>query len=152
LSFRVKWVGMTRLMKETSEGIWFHDLDAWQNDTFDVSFGDFGVVKTRHGIGGSIFCRSSGIDIVHRVLHDIETMRLTNDEVSLNKIISELGDRFTILNSTYNLGSTGFENRLKKATLPAKILHFHPERNYDKFRNVASVTLLEVLFKHFCGS
>jgi hypothetical protein len=155
----VKWFGIQRMMNETSEVIWFHDLDAWQNDKIgEFEFKDFGFVKVSSGINsGSMFCKSCGLDIVKQIIEKVKIGHIKADEVALNGIRDSIVERITYINTAYNLGCTKFEERLQKAIFPIKVLHFHPEKDgdWDKFLlgksgvDLSNLRLLEVLYKHF---
>ena len=52
----------------------------------------------------------------------------TKEEPTINKILSNhpYKDRVTILNSTYNVGCSGFVKRATRATRPIRVAHFNP--------------------------
>ena len=118
-----------------NEIIWSHDLDAWQNVPFDTAessmeFADIGICKYSNERlnGGSIFYKSTAADIVAKVVQTITEGQEQKEEPTINKIfkMKEYRGRITILNSTYNVGCSGFVKRYNRAIKPVRVSHFHP--------------------------
>jgi len=123
--FGIKWI-----MENTEfEGpFWVHDLDAWQNAVFDCpDFLDVGFCTySRPKInGGSQFWRRSGKDILDKIILILSSDKKEREEPTIDKICKN-NKRVTILNSTYNVGCSGYQKRWDKADKPVKICHFHP--------------------------
>lgn len=113
--------------KILDEPIWLHDLDAWQNAPFvEPQFADAGFCHySRPTInGGSQFWRPSGIDIIDTLVSSMH--RFIKEEPCLNEKLPPFGNRITVLNSTYNIGCSGFLERYAAADKPIKICHLHP--------------------------
>lgn len=115
--------------------IWLHDLDVWQNMKFDrAPFKDAGGVLQKRCInGGSIFFRASGLDMIEATMQEV-LKKKGSDEHRITKMAYKNRDRFSILNPTWNLGISYFNNRLAVADKPIMVLHFHPEKYVDKYK------------------
>jgi hypothetical protein len=113
-----------------NEEVWIHDLDAWQNIPFDFpEFKDVGIAEYSRPKynGGSVFYKPAARDIVERVCQEIERDKEKREEPVLNRILRrEYADRVTTLNSTWNVGCSGFVKRYQNAEKPIKVVHFHP--------------------------
>lgn len=126
-----KVFGARWLMENTSiEGpFWFHDLDAWQNAEFecpkfkDAAFGFYSRPKIN---GGVQFWRRSGKDILDQVVEELIKNKAAREEPTLDKFCKD-NPRVTILNSTFNVGCSGYQVRYEKAEKPVKVCHFHPD-------------------------
>jgi hypothetical protein len=109
--------------------IWAKDLDTWPNYFFDApKMKEVGITtySTPKLNGGSVFWRSSAIDIVKHVIAEINKGE-EKEEPTLNRLLkSEYRHRITILNTTYNVGSSGFFPRAYMADKPIKVCHFNP--------------------------
>lgn len=108
--------------------IFAHDLDAWQNYTFEVDFGDVGIstYSSSKFNGGVVFWRLSAKDIIDEIVDTLINGE-QKEEPTINKLLtSTYKDRTTILNSTFNVGCSGFVERLTRAEKPIKIVHLNP--------------------------
>ncbi len=124
--FAVKWLMDNNLIDGM---IWAHDLDAWQNEVFDPpEILDVGIATYTSKLnGGSVFWKKEARDIVQEV---VEQIRLGEpiEEPTLNRVLKsrKFKKRLTILNSTFNVGCSGYVNRLNRAEKPVRVCHFHP--------------------------
>jgi len=124
--FGVKW-----LMENTDyeDPFWVHDLDAWQNAPFkcpefkDAGFGFYSRPKIN---GGVQFWRRKGKDILDDIVNELIVNKAAREEPTLDKFCKN-NKRVTILNSTFNVGCSGYKPRYEKAEKPVKICHFHPD-------------------------
>lgn len=127
-----KLFGLQWLMQKSLDSVyWTHDLDCWQNVEFECpEFKDVGISQysTPRFNGGSVFWRDSGRDIVGTVIDAIIKEKSQKEEPILNKVLKDKKymPRVTILNSTYNIGCSGFVKRYERATKPICVSHFHP--------------------------
>ena len=125
--FAVKWLMDNKMVDDM---IWAHDLDAWQNAVFEPpEIKDVGI-STYNGRtlnGGSVFWKNSAYDIVDQVVARIELGEKV-EEPTLNRILhsKKIKDRVTIMNSTFNVGCSGYVKRLEGADKPVKVAHFNP--------------------------
>lgn len=113
----------------TEDSIWAHDLDLWQNSTFiEPNFKDAGFCHySRPKInGGCQFWKKSGLDIINKIIEDIALSNSQKEEPSIQKVAKFFQNRITILNSTYNVGCSGYVQRFEKASKPIIACHFHP--------------------------
>jgi len=112
--------------------VWAHDLDCWQNVWFQQPLfeGDVGAVYYSNPKynGGSIFWRSSSIDIINCIVDRLSKDSAVKEEPTLNKVFKskEYKKRITELNRTYNVGCSGFLPRFEKSIKPIHVCHFHP--------------------------
>ena len=111
------------------EIFWLHDLDAWQNHSFfnqinicDAGFCTYSSPKIN---GGSQFWKVSGWDILESITSLILSNSANKEEPSIQKICHN-NDRVTILNSTYNVGCSGYVERFSRSLKPILVSHFHP--------------------------
>jgi len=110
--------------------IWSRDLDTWVNHYFeepeikDVGITTYSTTKLN---GGSVFWKPSAIDIVKHVIEEINKGE-DKEEPTLNKLLKskQYADRTTVLNTTYNVGCSGFFPRAYMADKPIKVCHFNP--------------------------
>lgn len=108
---------------------WLHDLDCWQNISFDIpTFKDVGVTHySRPKInGGSIFWRISASDLVEEIVDALVADQSAREEPTLQRILGGRTDRVTILDSTFNVGCSGFVPRCAAASKPIRVCHLHP--------------------------
>jgi hypothetical protein len=108
---------------------WMHDLDCWQNVWFDVpDFKDVGVTHySRPKInGGSVFWRASAQDLIDEIVNALVLDRSAKEEPTLQKVLKDKTARVTVLNSTFNVGCSGFVPRYNSASKPVRVCHFHP--------------------------
>ena len=113
----------------TSDSIWAHDLDAWQNSPFvepefkDVGFAHYSRPKIN---GGSQFWKKSGLDILNYFVSVIESEGAIKEEPCIQSSYSLFRNRISIVNETYNVGCSGFVERYTRAIKPIQVCHFHP--------------------------
>jgi len=127
--FGLKWV-MDR--SKIGDVIWSHDLDAWQNVSFDCpEFKDVGIAQYSNNKynGGSIFWKPKSKDIVNSIIETLVTNKEHREEPTLNRILKtkEISDRVTVINNTFNVGCSGYVVRYKRSVLPLRVCHFHPD-------------------------
>ena len=152
--------------------IWYHDVDAFQNDhfgfpKFDADWGQCPYVgsdgNNQEWNCGIVFYKPEAMDIL-KYLADVERTEQYGkcDEVITRNFIRlnpQYNYRTAVLNSTYNMGMTGFATRYKLAHKPIKTLHFHPD-DKDQYAKVVegknemgislvSDTLKQTLDKYF---
>ena len=128
-----KVFGMKFLFKYglVNDVIWSHDLDAWQNASFECpDFKDVGIACYSNSKfnGGSIFWRKKASDILHKITDVIEKDEHNKEEPTLNKILKsdKYKKRVTILNNTFNVGCSGYVKRWNRSIKPIHVCHFHP--------------------------
>lgn len=109
------------------------DLDCWQTTWFDCPefSGDVGACcySNPKFNGGSIFWKPAAKDIVYEVVNILTTEKAKSEEPTLNRVFKsdKYKDRVSILNSTYNVGCSGFVERYERGIKPIKVCHFHPK-------------------------
>jgi hypothetical protein len=111
---------------------WAKDLDVWPNYGFDQpepEIKDVGITtySTTKLNGGSVFWRPSASDIVKHVIEEINKGE-EKEEPTLNRLLKskKYADRTTVLNTTYNVGCSGFFPRAYMAEKPIKVCHLNP--------------------------
>lgn len=118
---------------------WIHDLDVWQVMDFDEpKFKDIGLCEYSRPKfnGGSLFIKPEAKDIVLDICDHLEKNSQNREEPTLDLFLrNTYKDRTTKLNSTYNIGCSGFVERVKRAEKPIKVVHFHPTNRlaWDSF-------------------
>jgi len=124
--FALQWVMDTMLV---DGAIWARDLDCWQCVPFDEpKFGDVGITtySTSKFNGGSVFWRVSAKDIVDHVVSVIAAGE-KKEEPTLNKLLkSDYKKRTTVVDTSYNVGCSGFVPRFFRASKPVKVCHLNP--------------------------
>jgi hypothetical protein len=110
--------------------LWAKDLDTWPNYMFDgPDIKDVGITtySSQKLNGGSVFWKPSSFDIVKHVIGEINKGE-DKEEPTLNRLLrsKQYRDRTTVLNTTYNVGSSGFFPRAYRADKPIKVCHFNP--------------------------
>ena len=110
---------------------WAHDLDCWQNVWFDVpEFADVGACEYSRPKfnGGSVFWRPRARDIAAEVVRRLQSDVADREEPTMNEVFrtKAMRDRVTVLNPTYNVGCSGFKERLERSLKPVRASHFHP--------------------------
>ena len=112
--------------------VWIHDLDVWQVHPFECpNFADVGIStysNIRKFNGGTQFYKPESIDIVYRLVEEIERDKSSREEPSIQRVFNypEYSGRITTLNNTYNLGCSGYVKRFERSVKPVKAVHFHP--------------------------
>ena len=126
--FATKYVFENNLHK--GRVVWSHDLDAWQNHWFiephikDVGATYYSRPKFN---GGSIFWRSSAIDILLEAIDIILNNQEAKEEPTLNDLFkNKYKDRVTVTDNTFNVGCSGFVERYMRSEKPIRVAHFHP--------------------------
>jgi len=127
-----KMFGIRWLVAQNLDNVyWAHDLDCWQDVAFEPpKFKDVGICEyslPKYN-GGSVFWRDTSKDIIEHVTRTLEETNATREEPTLNKVLKskEYRDRVTVLNTTFNLGCSGFVKRYERAIKPIHASHFHP--------------------------
>ena len=143
-----KQYALLELMKKgvfENQPIWYHDLDAFQLEPFNFPqfSGDWGTCVYPNGDGhscqcGVIYFKSSAQDILEHLVSNMKnrTYNTHDDEVVIRnevKLNPKFASRVSVLNTRYNMGMTGFNDRYNKAAKPIKVVHFHPndERQWN---------------------
>ena len=115
--------------------IWSLDTDCWQNCWFDCPEfkGDVGAscYSNPKFNGGSIFWKPTAKDIVDEVIKQLTKTQAQKEEPLLNITFKseKYSDRVTPLNSTYNVGCSGFFERFNRSIKPIHVCHFHPNNS-----------------------
>lgn len=121
------------------QNIWYHDLDAFQLEKFDFPYftGDWGTCVYPNGDGhscqcGIIYLKHSSQDMFEHLVQNMKDHRYGthDDEVVIRndiKLNPRFASRVNVLNTTYNIGMTGFAYRYQSADKPLKVVHFHPD-------------------------
>ncbi len=109
--------------------VWAKDVDTWQTVWFDPpEMKDVGITTySRPKLnGGSVFWRPGASDIAEVVVGKLNEAE--REEPTLNKVLNskKYKDRVTVLNTTYNVGCSGFVPRYERGEKPIKVCHFHP--------------------------
>lgn len=109
--------------------LWAKDLDVWPNNFFEApKMKEVGITtySTPKLNGGSVFWRPSAVDIVKHVIAEINKGE-EKEEPTLNRLLKrEYRHRITVLNTTYNVGCSGFFPRAYMADKPIKVCHLNP--------------------------
>jgi hypothetical protein len=163
-----KQYGIAELLSKEliTEPFWFHDFDDWQLQPFEIfpEFkGDLGLCKYinfSQWNTGSIFIKPASKDIWELM---VEFMKLNDshpdllqvgDENVFNFIYNQfpaIHNRFSLLNSTFNVGVTQFDLRYSHAAKPVYIGAFKPNNiGYESFlqNNLISDDLTEIFKRH----
>lgn len=123
--FALKWLFDNTIM---AGPFWLHDLDAWQSCKFECpEFKDAGFCNySRPKInGGSQFWKRSGEDILNKIVSTIINSKSKKEEPVIQDVCRNM-DRVTILNNRYNVGCSGFSERVKRSEKPIAVCHLHP--------------------------
>ena len=126
-----KMFGLAQIIGYQTETIWAHDLDCWQTVPIEEPlFADVGLCNYSRPKfnGGSVFWRPWASDIVLKIIEIIEYEKSPKEEPILSRVLKlpEFQNRVTVLNSTWNVGCSGFKDRFSGAERPVKVCHFHP--------------------------
>ena len=158
---------LDRRLLTGSELWWAHDLDAWQNywfdppDVADIGLAEYSIRKFN---GGSVFIRAAAHDLVAAIVARIAAANRLREEPAINAVLrsSDCKHRVTTLNSTYNVGCSGYAVRHRRSLKPILVSHFHPRDRRSWRTHVegmndlgeASVAprLRELLVQHFYGA
>lgn len=114
-----------------SDIIWSRDCDTWQNYPFKCpKFRDVGITcySTEKFNGGSVFWRKSALDIIDEIVDTLTQSNAHREEPILNRILKndKYKKRVTVINNTFNVGSSGFIKRYLRSDKPVRVCHFHP--------------------------
>lgn len=125
--FALKWLIDNHQFTETIHAM---DLDCWQNVRIkEPKFRDVGICTYSNSKlnGGSVFWKPSSIDIINKILDQMIENKENREEPTINKILKskEYKKRVTVINSTYNVGCSGFCVRYEKSEKPIKICHMN---------------------------
>jgi len=146
-----------------TETIYAGDIDTWQNIWFDEpEIQDVGACQysSPKWNGGSIFWKPESRDLLEKIIELLTRTKAKSEEPSLNIIFKseEYRDRITHLNSTYNVGCSGFFERFTGGEKPIKVVHFHPANsiaweihglNRDGVGAIAVTVRLERLLRRY---
>jgi len=126
--FSVKWLFENT---EINDVIWSRDCDTWQNMYFKCpKIRDVGIAtySTKKLNGGSIFWNIKSKDIIDKICEEIVKNKEKREEPTLNKILKSdvYKKRVKVVNSTFNLGCSGYVPRYQRSEKPVKVVHFHP--------------------------
>lgn len=111
--------------------VWAHDLDAWQNYWFDFpDIKDVGITtySTSKFNGGSVFWKKSSIDIIDEIIYILKHENHPREEPTINRVLKskKYKNRVTVLDTTYNIGCSGFLPRIWRASKPILVSHLNP--------------------------
>lgn len=129
-----KELGMIEVLKnlKDDEIMWCHDWDLIPIDRIYFTFPpgkDFSMLygpyaqKRGKPNSGSIFAKSSALEILEEVATFHEKVKRCEDESSFGEILKEKMERVHDLNTTYNMGTTNFVSRISEAEKPLKCFH-----------------------------
>lgn len=127
--FGVKYIFDNDL--DDNDIVWSHDLDVFQNIQFDpIKIKDMAISTYSSPTklnGGSIFWRKEAKDILEIILKEIKEED-KREEPAINKILNsgKYSERFMVLNTTYNIGCSGFVPRMLSAEKPIRCIHMNP--------------------------
>jgi hypothetical protein len=115
---------------EVDEILWAHDLDCWENHSFETpEFADVGIATYSNSKfnGGSLFWRYRALDMI-RVIDFLLSEGAEKEEPTINRVLKskKFRDRVTVVDNTYNVGCSGFVKRYNRSEKPIKVLHFNP--------------------------
>lgn len=138
-----------------SEPTWYHDLEAFQNNPFEVSL-DQDLGLTDYGWSpkwntGSFFFKPAALD-VFRWIRDEVYNRKANEEPILwilyKNNFKNIRSRCQKFNITYNLGKRYGQIKFPVIDKPVLVVHFHvyrrPDR-YNRYKPILSDNLLKIL-------
>jgi hypothetical protein len=157
--FGIKYLIDSGIVKD-DDIVWMHDLDVWQIYPVEFpEFPDIGISEysTSKMNGGSVFYKTSGIDIINEVVDEIKANSDNKEEPSINKVfkLDKNKERVKVVDNTFNVGCSGFKVRYEKASKPIKAVHFHPTnriafdthcRDRDRVGQIAVNTRLHSIF------
>jgi len=112
------------------EIVWSKDVDAWQNIWFDPpEMKDVGICtySSSKFNGGSVFWKKSAEDIIDAILEELNKGK-AKEEPTINELLKSVKfkNRVTVLNSSYNIGCSGYYPRALRAIKPIKVCHVNP--------------------------
>lgn len=127
------------IAKDTN--IFYHDLDAFQLTSFEFPEfdGDIAGCVYPDGDGHSVQCgvlyfKTSAGDMMNWLVDGMKKHQFDaaqgNDEIVIRHFIKmnpEYLHRFSTLDTSWNVGMTGFAKRIRDAIGEPKVCHFHPD-------------------------
>ncbi|MDP6525648.1 MAG: hypothetical protein QGH15_15640 [Kiritimatiellia bacterium] len=140
-----KVLGAVELLEKGIIGeAWMHDLDAWQMTPFGMpEIKALGMVPYLGGKrlnSGSVFLNEKALPVLRAVLATARRAFLDDgetipDETAFRRSGRIVNENTTRLNTTFNVGRTGFAKRYTRATKPVKVVHAHfeKEKNWKRF-------------------
>ena len=120
---------------DSDQILWIHDLDVWQNTKMDIpDMKDVGLCYYSRPKfnGGSQFYRPSANDLLDTIANIITTEKQAKEEPVLDKVLKDNPvnhERVTVLSTGYNIGCSGYVERVLQAKGNYYCLHFHPTNN-----------------------
>jgi len=114
-----------------TEVAWVHDMDAYQNEPFNVDLGSSVAGFTDYGWSkkwclGSYFVKSSALNLFTTLSQAIYETWLEDERALVDLVKKHLVTGYTKMNITYNFGMRHVEKNYEIADKPLKVLHFHP--------------------------
>lgn len=129
---------------------WLHDFDAYQNIAFgenepelrgyDIGLTDYG--RNERWNGGSMFLKKESKDIIEELKRMMEAENegrkeyLNEEDILLTMFernSQNISNRAKRLNISYNFGIKQMKLCYEKSIKPIRVLHFHPERKYNRW-------------------
>jgi hypothetical protein len=135
---------------------WFHDLDVWpcwdwakQPPIFATEIALCRYRKSYNG--GSVFYRKEAAPLCQDVVNAILSSRSHREEPVMNAVWGRDHPQITVLNSTYNVGCSGFDGRLERAEKPIRAVHFHPDKRgqWDRFQTLLPDVVRDAMTRSF---
>ena len=129
------------IVKDTN--LWYHDLDAFQLEAFEFPKfdGDWGTCVYPNYDGhscqcGVLYIKPTAVDIFREMVNIMERngFGTTNDEIVIRNFVKlnpDYAHRVSVLNTTWNVGMTSFNERYSLAEKPIKVVHFHPDKQNE---------------------
>lgn len=166
-----KVFGIYEIIKDNliDDDFWFHDFDDWQLSKFDefpYFPGDIGACRylfnKEHAPQwntGSLFIKKSSLPIWHYIYNTMESNKNESDintygdeDIFNLSVFKYFQSSVSEIDYTYNVGCTGFEDRLERVFLkPVRVGAFKPSetrRSYFDDAGLISDDLME-LFKKY---
>lgn len=166
-----KVFGIYEIIKDNliDDDFWFHDFDDWQLSKFDefpYFPGDIGACRylfnKEHAPQwntGSLFIKKSSLPIWHYIYNTMESNKNESDintygdeDIFNLSVFRYFQSSVSEIDYTYNVGCTGFEDRLERVFLkPVRVGAFKPSetrRSYFDDADLISDDLME-LFKKY---
>lgn len=124
--FGLQWIFQNT---DIDDIFWLHDLDAWQNHPFyppefeSAAFSPYSRLSKING--GSQFWKRDGAKLLDSICSEI-LKKSSNKEEPVIQNLCYGRDDVTILNSTFNVGCSGYVERFQSAIKPILVSHLHP--------------------------
>lgn len=142
--YHKQYAALELLNKEIlNKNFWYHDLDAFQLKEFKFPnfSGDWGTSVYPGGDGHSCQCGVIYLKITSKDMFEYlvdmmkrKVLQTHDDEVVIRnhlKLNPTYNWRVSVLNTRYNMGMTGFNERYDGATKPINVVHFSPDKEKD---------------------